>query len=44
MAAIYVKVIEMLPGLPAEVPSAWRDTANRRIYQSEPGAWPTPIF
>jgi len=44
MAAIYVKVIEMLPGLPAEVPSAGPGSVIRGVYPNAPGAWPTPIF
>ena len=44
VAEIYAKVMEMLPGLPVEAQPAWRDTANRRVYPNEPGAWPTPIL
>ncbi len=38
------RVMQMLPTLPTEVQTAWRDTQSRKVYPNESGAWPVPIL
>lgn len=44
VAAMQQRINQVLPTLPTEVQTAWRDTENRRVYPNEPGAYPIPIL
>jgi len=44
VADIQKRIAQLLPTLPTQVQTAWRDTQNRKVNPNEPGAWPTPIL
>jgi arylsulfatase A len=44
VAQIQKRIAQILPTLPTQVQTAWRDTQNRKVNPNEQGAWPTPIL
>ena len=44
VADIQHRVAQMLPSLPTEVQTAWKNTQSAPVNPNEPGAYPTPIL
>jgi arylsulfatase A len=44
VSEIQKRITQLLPTLPTQVQTAWRDTQNRKVYPNEPGAYPSPIL
>ena len=42
--AIQDRIHQLLPSLPLQVQTAWRETVARKVQRNEPGAYPVPIL